>query len=333
MYEEYNSHDVAVYAGYIDEKAKLMQSASGGIATALSEYILERGGHVAGVAYSTDLYKAEYIVIHDFSDVSRLQGSKYIECSKNAVYLEVKKLINSGETVLFFGLPCIVAALYAFLGYRPENLLTCELVCHGPTHSKVHEDYVRFLEKKYNSKVVEFSAKQKNGTWTSTYLYAKFENGKVFKKPFYNTEYGYAFNVLSKPACYKCKFKGNNRQADIMIGDFWGASENDVFWNNWGISSIFAETDKGNAVLTSIPNIKLFPLTFERAVEKNPMVYRSKRCSLKRDCFAELLESKGLMYAVKHTISFREKIENAKSAILRNFIKPIVKVFVPNSKR
>lgn len=37
------SHDVAVYGGYIDNDDKLMQSSSGGIATALAEQIL-RGG-------------------------------------------------------------------------------------------------------------------------------------------------------------------------------------------------------------------------------------------------------------------------------------------------
>lgn len=333
MHEEYNLHDIAVYGGYIDDKIKLLQSSSGGIATALAEYILEQGGYVAGVIYSEDFYKAEYSIIHNSSDVNKLKGSKYIDCDKNKVYSDVKKLIDAGESVLFFGLPCVVAALYAFLGTRPDKLLTCELVCHGPTYPKVHYDYVRFLEKKFKSKVTQFSTRYKTGKWTETYLYAKFENGKIFRKPFYDTEYGYAFNMLSKKACYNCRFKGNNRQADIMIGDFWGATEKDAFWNNGGVSSVFAETEKGEATLEAIPGIKLFPVTFERVATGNPMVIRSKRCDPRRDVFERLLENKGLIYAVRHTMSFQDRKKKVMHSALWKYIRSTIKSFLPRYRK
>ena len=50
MFEEYVEHDIAVYGGYLRDDEKLMESTSGGIATALSEYMIEQGGYVAGVA-------------------------------------------------------------------------------------------------------------------------------------------------------------------------------------------------------------------------------------------------------------------------------------------
>ena len=277
MYEEYNKHDLAVYGGYLDNTAKLLQSASGGIATALSEFVLSQGGYVVGVAYSKDFYKAEYIIIDDISDVSKLKGSKYVDCDKKGIYADVKKLIETGKMVLFFGLPCVIAALYTFIGTKPENLFTCELICHGPTYAKVHSDYIEHLEKKYKSKVVDFSVRHKVDAWEPSYLYAKFENEKTYQKPFYDTEYGYAFSVLGKTSCYNCKFKGNNRQGDIMIGDFWGATDSDEYWNKYGVSSVFAETDKGDALIKATPGIKLFNTTFEKAVEKNPMVIMSKK--------------------------------------------------------
>ncbi len=309
MFEQYNKHDIAVYGGYIDDNVKLMQSASGGIATALGEYMISLGGYVVGVAYSSDFYKAEYILTNNMSDLDRLKGSKYIECEKNNIFSDVKKLIDNGERVLFFGLPCIVGALYKYLGERPENLLTCELICHGPTEQKVHFDYIRHLEKKYKSKITEFSVRHKKDAWTPAYLYAKFKNGKVFEKPFYDTEYGYAFSVLGRKSCYDCKFKGNNRQADIMIGDFWGASKDDEFWNKYGVSSIFSYTQKGDDFLKSVTGIKLFATTFEKAVEKNPMVITSKKCSENRDKFSNMLSKKGLMYAARHSISVKSKIK------------------------
>ena len=79
---EYNKHDVAVYGGYLDDNAKILQSASGGIATALSEYMLQQDGYVVGVTYSSDFYKAEYVVIDNIADVHKLKGSKYTDYDK-----------------------------------------------------------------------------------------------------------------------------------------------------------------------------------------------------------------------------------------------------------
>lgn len=304
------SRNVAVYGGYIDNDSKLMQSASGGIATALAEQMIEAGGYVAGVAYSEDFHKAEYIVTNNEHDLEKLKGSKYTEVDKKDVYGKVKTLLNQGEKVLFIGLPCTVAAIYRFLGERAENLLTCELICHGPTSAKVHEEYVSYLEKKYNSKIVEFSVRHKKYEWLPTYLYAKFANGQEFEKPFYSTEYGFAFSVLGKESCYNCQFKGDRRCGDIMVGDFWGATETDDFWNKKGVSAIFAETEKGNEALKTLQGVKLFQTTFDKAVASNPMVIKSKAKNLQRDKFSKLFAEKGLIYAAKHSLSFKLRVRN-----------------------
>lgn len=329
MYKEYANHDVAVYAGYLTDDAELLQCSSGGIATALSKHMLAnnviRGGYVAGVSYGKDFHNAEYILIHDESELDKLKGSKYIECDKNNIYSEVKKLINDGERVLFFGLPCTVATLYKYIGSRPENLLTCELICHGATSAKIHRDYVAYLENKYKSKIVNFSVRYKKKGWMPLYLHAEFANGKVFEKPFYDTEYAFGFSTWGRKSCYSCKFKGNNRCGDIMIGDFWGATEKDEFWNKNGVSSVFAETEKGNEFLKSVPGIKLFPTTFERAVEKNPMVIKSKTKKGNCDKFSALLKEKGLMYAAKHSVGLKtriaRKIPNSFIRILKKVVK------------
>lgn len=309
MFEQFEKHDVAVYAGYLNSTSELLECTSGGIATALSEYMIDQGGYVAGVVYTDDFYSAEYILTKEKSDLKRLKGSKYIDCHKRSIYANVKSLVDSGEKVLFLGLPCIVAALYKYLGARPENLVTCELICHGPTTTQVHEEYIRHLEGNQQSKVVDFSVRRKKDTWTPGYLYAKFENGQIFEKPFYETEYGFAFSVFGKEPCYCCKFKGNNRHGDIMIGDFWGATDKDEFWNDCGVSSIFAETDKGNDFLTAIPGITLFPTTFQKAVEHNPMVIKSRVRRKEREVFSRLLTERGLIYAAKHSVSFKTTVK------------------------
>ena len=107
----YKDHNFAVYGGYIDNDEKLLQSTSGGIATAMAEMMVESGGYVAGVAYDATYEKAEYILIKDAYGIKRLKGSKYIESHKNNIYREVKALLEQGESVLFIGLPCEVGRL------------------------------------------------------------------------------------------------------------------------------------------------------------------------------------------------------------------------------
>jgi len=333
MNNPYDQHDIAVYAGYVCEDTKLLQSASGGIATALSEHMLSQGGYVAGVAYSEDFYSAEYILIHDLAQLPKLKGSKYVDCNKRDIYAQVKQLLDEGEKVLFFGLPCTVGALYKFLGGRPENLWTCELICHGPTDPRVHRDYIGYLEKKYKSKVVAFSVRHKLDAWMPLYLYAKFENGKTFLRPYYDTEYGYASAVLGKKSCYDCRFKGNDRQADLMIGDFWGATPQDEYWNKLGVSSIFAETEKGDALINATPGIRLFPSTFEKAIVKNSMVIRSREVKPNRDEFAALLEKEGLIQAVRHSLRPAAKLKKFVVRLFPNSFKPKVKNVIRSIKK
>lgn len=318
MFEEYSHHDVAIYGGYVEKKEELLRSTSGGIATALAERMIEKGGYVAGVAYSEDYYSAEYILINNKSDLDKLRGSKYIDTNKNKIYFDIKKLLEQGEQVLFIGLPCAVAALYGFIGNRPENLLTCELICHGPTSQRVHKEYISHLENKYQSKVVDFTVRYKKNHWIPSYLYARFSNGEEFIKPFYETEYGFAFSILVRESCYNCKFKGNNRQGDIMVGDYWGASERDVYWNKYGVSVIFAETSKGNDFIQHVPNIKLFKTSFQKAVRSNTMVIRSKKKDKRYDEFSKLLSEKGLMNAVSLTIRFNDRFVNVIKRVVPN---------------
>ena len=281
------------------------------------------------MSYTKDFHGAEYIIVDDLKELVKLKGSKYIEVNNNNIFTKVKKMINDDKKVLFFGLPCVVAALYSFLGERPHNLITCELICNGPTYSKVHSDYIGYLEKKYKSKIVKFSVRYKKDSWTPLFLYAEFENGKIFKKPFYDTEYGFGFNLLARPQCYNCKFTGDNRHGDLMIGDFWGATEKDDYWNKYGVSSIFVETTKGEEYIKAIADkVKLFPTNFEEAVKNNLRVINSRKKYDDRDNFLTLLNEKDLFYAVRHTITNKEKIKKIiKKLFPQKIINRIIKIF------
>lgn len=75
----------------------------------------------------------------------RLRGAKYVQSDLEGVFREVRRWLDQ-RPVLFSGTPCQVDGLYRYLGGRPENLTTCDLVCHGVPSPGVWEDMARSLE-------------------------------------------------------------------------------------------------------------------------------------------------------------------------------------------
>jgi len=291
---------IAAYAGYITDTQELLSTTSGGIATALSRKMVRCAGAVAGVAYSPDFSHARYEIATQESHLERFRGSKYIEVTKGSIYRDVEALLSRGTPVLFFGLPCAISALKQYLGGDFEQLLTVALICHGPTYAEVHRQYVAHLEQQYGSKIVDFSVRRKDAAWTPAYLWAKFADGQVFQQKFDDTEYGYAFRVLSKGGCYSCPFRSRSRQWDLTIGDYWGASETDPFWNSNGVSAILAHTEKGLGFLKDTPEIQLFETSIQKIVDGNPCLVSPRQPKPQREAFLSLMKSHGLIYASHH---------------------------------
>ena len=316
-YDEYKDHDIAAYAGYVDSGEELLSCSSGGVATALAREMIRRGGYVAGVTYTPDFKAAVYAVTNQMEELERFKGSKYCAVDKGTVYADVKALLDAGEQVLFIGLPCTVAAMQAYLKGDHPRLITAELICHGPTSAEVHRQYVEHLERRYGSPVTDFSVKRKKEGWTPAYLYAAFENGQVFQKPFYHTVYGYAFSVMAGKACYSCRFRGNNRTGDLMLGDFWGATPEDPFWNKDGVSSVLVHSEKGQELLLASQGVRLFDTTFERVVKGNPNVIKPRSNRPERAKFEQLLESHGLFYAAEHSKKWPTRLKGYIKRILR----------------
>lgn len=72
-----------VFAGALKNEDELIQCASGGAATAISNEVLRRKGVVFGVAYTKDFRSAEYISVESKTDLDRIKGSKYVETEKD----------------------------------------------------------------------------------------------------------------------------------------------------------------------------------------------------------------------------------------------------------
>ena len=101
----YNLRKLDTYCGYFVNTDKLLASASGGAATAISEAIICKGGVVFGTTYSCDFKSVEYACITNVEDLYKIKGSKYCETSKTISIKGTKKSVfNQIEEYLIMGM-------------------------------------------------------------------------------------------------------------------------------------------------------------------------------------------------------------------------------------
>lgn len=303
-----------VYAGYNNEFNKIKKSASGGIAIALYEYCIDNGFLVVGASYTEDMYGADYILTNKHDEIKKFQGSKYFFVKKGDIYSKVINKISNGNKVLFIGLPCEVAAIKRIKkninGNNVEKgqLLTADLVCHGATYPEIHKEYIKYLERKYKSKAISVNTRKVKKHWEQPYLEVVFENGKLFSKQLYDTEFGYFFSRLCRRGCFNCKFKGENSQADLTLGDFWGANENDVSFNKYGTSIVMCHTSEGENLIKKCKSISLFSITLEEAVKRNQNILHSKSKSERYEIINKNFKKYGVIKGARKSYSFKEKV-------------------------
>ena len=134
----------AVFAAWNPDHAVRQNSTCGGVFSLLADYVLEGGGVVYGAAMDGHQH-LRHIPCFRKEDLWRLRGAKYVQSDLDGVFREIREVLKT-RPVLFSGTPCQVDGLYRFLGCRPENLTTCDLVCHGVPSPGVWEDEARFIE-------------------------------------------------------------------------------------------------------------------------------------------------------------------------------------------
>ncbi len=313
---------ISAYCGYVADEQKLRSSASGGMGTAMAENMIESGGIVYGVSYypPNNFKDVAYIRVSNIKDVELLRSTKYIKATLTREIMDsAASDLDNGFEVLFIGLPCDVMALKNYIkkaGISDEKLICVDLICRGPTTPKVAEEYIGQLEKKYKSKIVDFNVRYKNPYWKPPYLYAKFENGRVFTQPFYETNYGIAFSMMPENKCYICKNKGDNHVSDVTVGDFWGSSESDIGYNKFGASVALVNTQKGDLFVNSLKNFELFPTNAENAVKSNRRYTQNVVITDEMKRFKNNFEEKGLRYAASKSLSMKNKIKRSVKRIL-----------------
>lgn len=243
-----------VYACWLKDSKLRKQSTSGGVAYAISQAVIELGGHVWGAAFIDDMQPV-YVEANTLEELRPIQKSKYVQCAPRDCFKKIKEELIAGDLVLFAGTSCHCKGLLAFLRKKYDNLLTLDLVCHGVPGQGVFRKYKEYLENRYNDKLTSFVFRPKrmsDGQEIGYYTLAHFMNKGDVKiiGPENGYFIGFQHNIFLRECCHNCKANGLERFSDITVADFWGLGKIKPFphWREYtlGISMLALNSEKAN---------------------------------------------------------------------------------------
>lgn len=261
------------YAAYNREADIRQKSSSGGIFTALANQVIAGGGVVVGAAFDENMH-LKHVFAENQDQLEALRGSKYLQSDMRGVYPAVKELLETGRQVLFVGTPCQVAGLHTALGKKYDNLLTCDLVCHGAPSSGLFEGYFAYLEKKHRGKIVGygFRSKEQANARMSYTVKLTMEDGTIHYISGDEEPYTMRFisGALQAESCYACPYTSCSRVADLTLGDYWGYEQaHPELAQIQGVSLVLVNTPAGERLLSQAEELELVDTAAEQYLKHN----------------------------------------------------------------
>ncbi len=257
---------LATYAAISKDSSIREVSSSGGVFAALAQAILDSHGIIYGCAYvrNGSCLDAVHIRVDKSEDISKIQGTKYVQSDTSMVYSKVKEDLTNGKVVLFTGTPCQVDGLGGFLHNKKyENLYTLDILCHGVPSKGLFQDYIRYLERSKKATISELKFRDKKYGWGAKGSIDFYKNGQTthIRLTPHDSSYYRMFldAAFFRENCYSCKYASTHRVGDITIGDFWGFSEEhpDIVsqWNvSKGVSCLMINSEKGKELIEKYGN-------------------------------------------------------------------------------
>lgn len=302
----YTKVQASYYCASLRDREMIATCTSGGVFRALAEECLTQGGFVCGCIWDEN-FRAVHVLSDDRDTIKRMSGSKYVESDLESVQIRVKTILESGRRILFSGTPCQVASLHALVG-DPENLLTMAIICEGVASPRAWEEYKAEMEKGEGARLsdVRMRSKEPYGWDTPTSVY-HFSHGGVRKYLSYATD-PYVVPMLHglfmRNSCMQCVYKGNSITADLIAGDYWGASAEQIRQNgNRGMSTVVVRTVKGRYALNDLLKVlELKEISEEEAARNNDSLYKSINENMRSAAFFEHLDEIGYMASLSRAV-------------------------------
>lgn len=301
-----------VYAMYNKNDDELLKSSSGGIFSVIANYVIENGGVVFGAAYDND-FNVKHIMIDNKENLNLLRKSKYVQSNINNTYEEAERKLKQGKMVLFSGTPCQIAGLKSYLVKEYDNLITCDLVCHGVPSPKAFKIYIKAFEKN-GKKVSSYDFRTKDKLEFEKLGKIEFSNGKnrylkIGTDPFYNN---FLSGNLFRESCYTCKYANMNRIGDITIGDFIGVHnvQPDAY-NSKGISICIVNDIKSDELIKKIKNnVEIKKTAIDKIIKHNMNLKIPMKRPISRNKIYANLNNKLFIKDLKRNMDLKLKIKS-----------------------
>lgn len=241
-----------VYAAVHRDPEVVRASSSGGVFTALSDWVLGQGGVVYGVAFD-EQYRPVYRRAETAEQRNAFRGSKYVQCDGAEVFPQVEADLRAGRKVLFTGTPCQVSGMKAFLALRKvpdEGLFLVDNICHGAASPLIWQSYLDYIRSGVlkNGEIRSFSMRSKDTPWqrqdvkciTAAGDESRLLNETASWNKLYLTTYP------TRESCFHCRFTSFDRVGDITLADYWNV-ENAGIRFDWsgGVNLVLLNTEKG----------------------------------------------------------------------------------------
>ncbi len=287
-----NAQPDCAYAAWATDDRLRCASSSGGLFSIFAEHVLKQGGVVNGVAFDAGLNLRHRLVM-TVDDLAAVRGSKYVQADVGLVYRDVERILKKGRPFLFVSTPCQVAGLKAYLGKDYENLITCDIICHGvPSPSFFKSAVVN----QYGVKQADVKDFQFRDLLRWGFAPCVFTNDGCHRKRSYKEDYYYTTFLAGlsyRECCYSCRYACFSRVGDLTLGDFWGLP----LWfrlrydTSKGCSLVLANTDKACAFLDAVRGELYFARRSCSECRENHQLYRpTLRPEWRTEFYKKLLE-------------------------------------------
>lgn len=316
---------LACWTNNNDDRKK---SSSGGAFSVLARSVLSENGVVFGATMDTNL-QVKHISIDKIEDIAKLQGSKYVQSYLGDTYKLVREVLKQNRLVLFTGTPCQVGGLLAFLRKKYDNLITCDMVCHGVPSQRAFDAFCERTHLKGTCQGVSFRFTAGWGFQLACELVAPTQagdsNSTHFVRKVINPRkawYMRAFNkgLMFNEACFSCTYTTPQRVSDFTMADYWGLGVKSPFNHSTfrGVSMLLVNNKEAWDFIKDNPNLFYEERTLEEAIEGNHNLSHNSERPVGRDTFIydmQIMVSKELVEKYGIQESFRDYLRLLKQWI------------------
>lgn len=291
------------FAAQLKDVAELFLVSSGGAFWALAKTIIDTNGVVYGATQNSD-GTIEHKRADKLEDVMDFRRSKYLQSNCLYVYKETEIDLKKGKRVLFSGTGCQIAGLNAYLGKEYDNLLTCEVVCHGVPVGLAWEKYIKELEEQKGKKVKNVIFRDKSLGWMNNQYRIEYDDESVeyelsIEHIFHK---GYLNGLFYRPSCGQCIFARLPRAADVTLADYWQYKGNLLKHVEDGVSLVVINSKKGHYAFEKTSAYMKIDLTNKQnAINSCRHLTNTPEENPKRSEFIQRLKKDGFFAAMKES--------------------------------